>query len=114
MADCIFCKIAAGHIPAKIVYEDDLIVGFEDINPQGPVHVLMIPREHVGNVASVEPAGAELVGKLVLAGAEVARDEGIEETGYRLVLNVGPHAGESVPHLHLHVIGGRQMAWPPG
>ena len=89
LADCSFCKIAAGEIPASPVYQDDTVVAFRDISPQAPGHMLSVA-------------------------AEIARQEGIEASGYRLVFNVGPHAGESVPHLHLHLLGGRQMAWPPG
>lgn len=110
--DCIFCKIGAGEIPADVVYSDDELIAFRDINPQAPVHILIIPRLHAGSIASVTPDVP--TAHMLMVAAQVARDEGIEESGYRLVLNVGPHAGESVPHLHLHLLGGRQMAWPPG
>jgi len=112
--DCLFCKIASGQIPGDVVMQDEEAVAFRDINPQGPTHVLVIPRRHVGNAASVTPADAELVGRLVLMAARVAEQDGIQHSGYRLVFNVGAHGGESVPHLHLHLIGGRQLAWPPG
>lgn len=110
--DCIFCKIVAGDIPGDVVYSDDKVVAFRDINPQAPVHVLIIPRAHVGSIASVT---ADVpTGHMLTVAAQIARDEGIEESGYRLVFNVGPDGGESVPHLHLHLLGGRAMAWPPG
>lgn len=109
---CIFCKIARKEVPADLVYEDQDVVAFRDINPQAPTHILIIPRAHLGNVASLE-SGTE-IGHMVLVAARIAREQGIEESGYRLVLNAGPQAGESVPHLHLHLMGGRQMAWPPG
>lgn len=112
--NCLFCKIAAGQIPSEIVYQDEDGVAFRDINPQAPTHVLVIPREHLGNAAAASAEDAGLMGRLLLIAAQVARQEGIEESGYRLVLNVGPHGGESVPHLHIHLIGGRQLAWPPG
>lgn len=110
--DCIFCKIAAGDIPGDVVYSDEEMVAFRDINPQAPVHILIIPRAHVGNIASVTPDVP--TGHMLLVAAQIARDEGIEESGYRLVFNVGPDGGESVPHLHLHLMGGRGMSWPPG
>lgn len=115
MADgCIFCRIVAGEIPAKIVREDDETVAFRDIDPRAPVHVLVIPRRHIASVNELEASDAELVGRLYLAAKEVARAEGVAERGYRLVMNTGPDAGQSVNHIHLHVLGGRDMAWPPG
>lgn len=110
--DCIFCKIVAGEIPATVVHEDEMVVAFRDINPQAPTHILIIPRAHMGNAASLQP-GPEM-GHMVVVAAQIARQEGIADSGYRLVLNVGPDAGESVPHLHLHLLGGRPLAWPPG
>jgi histidine triad (HIT) family protein len=112
--DCIFCKIAAGELPSERIYEDEICVGFRDINPQAPVHVLVIPKAHLGNVAALTGSQAELAGRLLLACAKVAEQEGLLPGGYRLVANVGKAAGESVPHLHWHVIGGRTLAWPPG
>lgn len=113
MADgCLFCRIVAGEIPATKVYEDDNTVAFRDINPQAPTHVLVIPKAHVGNIASLPPG--EVLGHVFAAAAKVARQEGIEAGGYRLVFNVGANAGETIPHLHLHVLGGRQLSWPPG
>jgi histidine triad (HIT) family protein len=115
MADgCIFCKIVAGELPAKIVREDEETVAFRDINPQAPVHVLVIPRKHIASVNALEASDAALVGRLFLAAKEVAAAEGVAESGYRLVMNTGPNAGQSVDHIHLHVLGGRDMAWPPG
>jgi histidine triad (HIT) family protein len=109
---CLFCRIVAGEIPCTRVYEDDHVLAFRDINPQAPTHVLVIPKTHVGNVASMPPG--EVLGQVLAAAAKVARQEGIEEGGYRLVFNIGVNAGESVPHLHLHVLGGRDLTWPPG
>lgn len=112
--DCLFCKIVSGDIPSTVVYEDDDVFAFRDINPQAPTHVLVIPRKHVLGLATAEKADAELLGKLMLAAAEVARIEGIAESGYRTVINWGRNAGMEVSHLHIHVLGGRAMSWPPG
>jgi histidine triad (HIT) family protein len=111
---CLFCKIAAGEIPAKVVCETDEVVAFRDINPQAPSHVLIVPRRHVPSVNALAPEDAELVGKLFLAAREIARQEGVAEGGYRLVMNTGPDAGQSVDHIHLHLLGGRGLGWPPG
>ncbi len=112
--DCLFCRIAGGEIPADIVAEGDGWLAFRDIQPQAPFHVLVIPRAHVSSVAELSAADAELAAELLLAAAEVARGEGVAETGYRIVTNVGERAGQSVFHLHFHVLGGRHMRWPPG
>jgi histidine triad (HIT) family protein len=112
--DCLFCKIAAGTIPAKIVYHDDQLVAFRDIHPAAPTHILLIPRRHLTSVGDAGADEQSLLGALMLAAAGLARDEGLEEGGYRLVANTGPNAGQSVPHLHLHLLGGRAMSWPPG
>ena len=112
--DCIFCKIAAGDIPGDIIFEDELAVAFRDINPQAPTHVLVIPRAHVGNASTLTEADDALIAHLLRLAGQIARDEGIEGSGYRIVLNVGSHGGESVPHLHIHILGGRQLSWPPG
>jgi len=112
--DCLFCKIAAGEIDSQIVYEDDQCVAFRDINPQAPTHILVIPREHVTGIAETEESDRDLLGHLLLAVAEVARDEGIADDGYRTVINWGRNAGMEVSHLHLHLLGGRAMSWPPG
>lgn len=114
MSKNIFAQIAAGEVPAKIVYEDDRAVAFRDINPQAPVHVLVIPRREIARIGETKPEDEALLGHLLWVATEVARREGIATSGYRLVINNGPHAGESVPHLHIHVLGGRAMGWPPG
>lgn len=111
---CLFCKIAAKQIPAKILFEDDELLAFHDINPGAPTHVLVIPKEHVGSVAEAKPEHAALLGKLMLATQRVAEMTGITTSGFRVVANTGPNAGQSVFHLHLHVLGGRAMGWPPG
>jgi len=114
MNDCIFCRIAEGAIPATIVHADDQIVAFRDIDPKAPTHVLVIPRRHIGSVNGLGPDDVALVGRLVLAGRSIALADGIAEPGYRLVINTGADGGQSVGHLHLHVMGGRAMGWPPG
>lgn len=111
-ADCLFCRIVRGEIPARLVAEDEHCLAFRDINPQAPVHVLVIPREHVATLNDVrEP---DLVGHMHLLAARVARDEGLAERGYRTVINTNADAGQTVFHIHLHVLGGRSMKWPPG
>lgn len=113
-ADCLFCKIVAGQIPAKKVFEDETCVGFLDINPQAPTHALFVPRRHVASLNELTVEDRELVGHLVFTATKVAREKGFSETGYRLVLNCGRDAGQTVLHVHLHLLGGRPMAWPPG
>ncbi len=113
MPDCLFCKILAGRIPAKKVYEDEHTFAFEDINPQAPTHVLIIPRKHIVGLKEAEDSDAESLGRCQLVAAKIARERGIEN-GYRTVFNVGPGAGQSVFHLHLHLLGGRALGWPPG
>lgn len=113
-ADCIFCRIAAGEVNANVVHTDDDTVAFRDINPQASTHVLVIPRRHIPSVNAIEDADAELVGKLYRVAAAIAREDGVATSGYRLVMNNGPDAGQSVDHIHLHVLGGRSLAWPPG
>jgi len=110
----LFEKIIAGEIPSEKVYEDDLVYAFRDINPQAPVHILIIPRKPIPRIAEAEPDDHQVLGHLLLKAREVADAEGLAENGYRLVFNNGSDAGETVPHLHLHILGGRQMAWPPG
>ena len=112
--DCVFCKIISGEIPAPHVYEDDDVVAFDDANPEAPVHVLVVPRRHVEGAWDFVRADAALAGRLVLAANVVARERGISETGYRLVMNARAGAGQSVFHVHLHLLGGRAMGWPPG
>jgi histidine triad (HIT) family protein len=113
MTDCIFCRIIKGEIPSKKVYEDDHVYAFEDLDPQGPTHVLVIPKKHIRGLKEASAEDAELVGRCHLAAAQIARQRGIED-GYRTVLNVGREAGQSVFHLHVHLIGGRKLSWPPG
>ncbi|MGH7476241.1 MAG: histidine triad nucleotide-binding protein [Longimicrobiales bacterium] len=113
-ASCLFCRIAAGEIEARVVREDDETVAFRDINPQAPTHVLIIPRRHVASIDAIEPADEALVGKLFSAARAIARAAGIAQSGYRVVMNAGADAGQSVDHIHLHLLGGRPLAWPPG
>lgn len=111
-AECLFCRIVRKEIPAKIVAEDEHCVAFRDTNPQAPVHVLVIPREHVASLNEVQDAA--LVGRMHALAATIARDEGLAERGYRTVINTNAEAGQTVFHIHLHVLGGRAMKWPPG
>lgn len=111
---CVFCGISRGEIPSTLVHEEDDLVAFRDLNPQAPTHVLVIPRRHVASVNDLAGGDEELVGRLVLAAREVASKEGLSDGGYRLVLNTGADGGQTVHHLHLHVLGGRTMSWPPG
>ncbi len=114
MAECIFCKIASGEIPADIVDQDELLVAFRDINPQAPTHIQIIPRRHIESIASLQDSDAELIGRLFCKARDIARREEIEEPGYRMVVNNGVGAGQSVFHVHLHLLGGRPLSWPPG
>jgi histidine triad (HIT) family protein len=111
--DCLFCKIVAGTIPAKRVYEDDLCLSFADIHPQAPTHLLIIPKEHIVSQAQAKASHAALLGRLLATAANLARDSGLDG-GYRVVINTGPDGGQTVDHLHLHLLGGRAMNWPPG
>lgn len=112
--DCLFCRIAAGTIPADLVHESDRLLAFRDINPQAPLHVLVIPREHVASLHAADPTAADLIGEALLLAAEIARGEGVAEAGYRTVINTGDHGGQTVHHLHVHLLAGRSLAWPPG
>jgi histidine triad (HIT) family protein len=112
--DCLFCKILAGEIPADIVYESETAVAFRDINPQAPMHVLVIPRKHIATINDIEPVDEAIIGSLYTAAKQVAAAEGIEQDGYRAVMNCNEGAGQSVFHIHLHVLGGRSLDWPPG
>lgn len=112
--DCLFCKIAAKEIPAKIVHEDEELVAFEDISPQAPVHLLVIPRQHISRLNDLEPEHDELVGKIVRLAKKLAKERDIDQAGYRVVMNCNEGAGQSVFHIHLHLLGGRAMQWPPG
>lgn len=114
MSDCVFCRIAAGEIPSDIVKQSDEWVAFRDLNPQAPTHVLIIPRRHVATLNDVDAESLALVGTLLRAAAEIARDEGIADAGYRAVINCNAAGGQSVFHLHVHLLGGRDMRWPPG
>ncbi|MFT3928880.1 MAG: histidine triad nucleotide-binding protein [Spongiibacteraceae bacterium] len=114
MSDCLFCKIAAKQIPAKVIYEDEKVIAFRDINPQAPVHVLVIPKQHISTVNEMQEEHAPLVGHMVFTGQRLAQAEGIAEDGYRLVMNCNEDGGQTVFHIHLHLLGGRSMRWPPG
>jgi histidine triad (HIT) family protein len=114
MSKSVFEKIVDREIPATIVYEDDLVLAFKDINPQAPVHAVIVPKRNIPRIAEAKPDDHKLIGHLLLKAAEVAKKLGLAETGYRLVINNGPNGGETVPHLHCHILGGRHMAWPPG
>jgi histidine triad (HIT) family protein len=114
MSKTLFEKIVARDIPANIVYEDDLVLAFRDINPQAPTHVLIIPKKPIVRITEAKPEDQQVLGHLLLKAGEVARQLGLEKSGFRLVFNNGPHAGEAVPHLHCHILGGRAMSWPPG
>lgn len=114
MTECIFCRIVRGEVPAQVVHRDDAVTAFRDINPVAPVHVLLVPNEHLTSVGDAAPQHEALLGRLLRAAAAVAAREGLAERGYRLVTNAGPDAGQLVPHLHFHLLGGRAFAWPPG
>ncbi len=114
MTDCLFCKIAAREIPADIVWSDQEFVAFRDIHPQAPTHLLVIPRAHFDTVAVLAAADVGVTGRLMLAATALAESQGIAESGYRLVFNTGAAAGQTVMHVHVHLLGGRQMGWPPG
>ena len=114
MSKTIFEKIVAREIPSQIVYEDDLVCAFRDVNPQAPTHVLVVPKRHLARIAEAKPEDHALLGHLMLKAAAVAEQLGLGDGGYRLVINNGPNGGESVPHLHVHILGGRKMEWPPG
>ena len=114
MAECLFCAIVAGNIPSTQVLQTDRILAFRDINPQAPTHVLIIPKAHYPNVAALAAADAALLGEVIDAAQQVAAAEGVAEAGYRVVFNTGLQAGQTVPHVHGHVLGGRSLTWPPG
>lgn len=114
MADCIFCKIGAHQIQAMVVYEDNEILAFRDINPQAPVHVLIIPKKHYTSTNEFLEADVNLLGRMVLAAKNIAKQEKLADRGYRMVMNNGNDGGQSVAHVHLHLLGGRQLGWPPG
>lgn len=114
MTDCLFCKMVQGEIEPDKVYETETLLAFRDINPQAPSHVLVIPRQHIATLNDLEPGHAGLVGEMVLAAKEIAAREGYQERGYRIVMNCNRDGGQAVFHIHLHVLGGRHMQWPPG
>lgn len=111
---CIFCKIVKKEVPSKIVFEDTNNLAFEDIHPQAPVHVIIIPKSHVEKVSDLTATHGPMAGELIITAKKIAKERQIEETGYRIVINCGPDAGQAVGHLHAHLIGGRQLGWPPG
>ncbi len=114
MSDCLFCKMASGAIKPDVVYQDDTVLAFRDINPQAPLHVLIIPKRHISTLNDLQESDAALIGELYLAAKRIAGQEGVAERGYRTVMNCNAEAGQSVFHIHLHVLGGRAMHWPPG
>ncbi|MEA2576149.1 MAG: histidine triad family protein [Chloroflexia bacterium] len=111
---CVFCKLAKGQLRADILYEDEAVLAFKDIHPQAPVHVLVIPRQHITALWEVDESYMQVLGRLLLAANEIAYRTGVHETGYRIVINTGPEAGQTVDHVHVHVLGGRKLTWPPG
>ncbi|MBE9506495.1 MAG: histidine triad nucleotide-binding protein [Chloroflexi bacterium] len=113
MSGCVFCRIVRGESPARIVYQDDDVTAFHDLHPQAPVHLLIVPNRHIVGLAQMEPGDEPLLGKLVAVARQLAEEMGVTE-GYRLVVNSGPLAGQSVFHLHVHLLGGRRLGWPPG
>ncbi len=114
MSDCLFCKLVSGEIPCDFIYEDDDVVAFNDVNPQAPHHFLCIPKQHIATTNDLQSEHAQIMGKLILAAKKIADDRGIADDGYRLVMNCNQHGGQTVFHIHLHVLAGRQMSWPPG
>lgn len=114
MNTCLFCQIAAKKIPAAIIYEDSDVIAFHDIAPQAPVHVLIIPREHISTLNDLQTSHTELMGKMIMTAQKLSTQLGIHEKGYRVTMNCNHHGGQSVFHIHLHLLGGRQMHWPPG
>ena len=111
---CIFCKIIAGEIPAKIIYQDEAVAAFADNNPQAPTHILIVPKKHIADLNELEPQDSELIAKLSLTAKRLAKEAQIADSGYRLVLNCNADGGQSVFHIHMHLLGGRAMQWPPG
>lgn len=112
--DCLFCKIIKGEIPAKLIYQDDKVVAFDDINPQAPHHKLIIPRKHISTINDLQPEDNELIGYMAQTAKKLAKDLDIADSGYRIVMNCNAGAGQTVFHIHMHLLGGRRMAWPPG
>ena len=114
MSDCLFCRIISKKTPAKIIYDDEAITAFEDVNPQAPVHTLIVPKKHLSTTLDIAEEDNELIGRLIRVASRIAMEKGIAERGFRLVMNTNPEAGQSVYHIHLHLLGGRPMRWPPG
>ena len=114
MSDCLFCRIIAKKTPAKIIYDEEDVTAFEDVNPQAPVHTLIVPKKHLSTTLDIMEEDNELIGRLFMVANRVAMEKGIAERGFRLVMNTNPGAGQSVYHIHLHLLGGRPMHWPPG
>lgn len=114
MEECIFCKIIKGDIPAKKVYEDDMILSFEDINPAAPVHVLVIPKKHIKSLNELEDEDSNIISHIFTASRDIAKKLNIDESGYRIIMNCGNDGGQEVPHIHFHILGRRNLSWPPG
>ncbi len=114
MSDCLFCKIIAGDIPSDLVFENDRLLAFRDIDPKAPTHILIVPKEHISTLNDLEGCHQLLAGEIILIAKILAKEEGIDTTGYRTVFNCNSHGGQAVYHIHLHLLGGRQMGWPPG
>ena len=112
--DCLFCKIIAGEIPSSKVYEDDLVFAFRDIDPKAPTHILIIPKQHIASVNEINDENCAIVGHIFKVAADIAKNEGIAQDGYRIVTNIGENGGQTVGHLHYHMLGGRSLQWPPG
>jgi histidine triad (HIT) family protein len=112
--DCLFCGIANGDIPADIVFENDVLMAFRDVSPKAPTHILVIPKKHIESMNHATPNDDALLGQLMLKAADIAEKEGLKDPGYRLIVNTNDHGGQTVYHIHLHLLGGRQMNWPPG
>ena len=112
--DCIFCKVITQEIPATIIYEDDSVIAFDDLDPQAPIHKLIIPRKHIATLNDLEPENADLIAQMTLTAKHLANELDIAERGYRLLMNCNPEAGQTVFHIHMHLLGGRPMTWPPG
>jgi len=114
MSDCLFCRFVRKEIPTRVVFENNSCLAFEDINPKAPVHVLIIPKKHIGGMGDMTPEDEATLGHLALVGRQIAQEKKVDQSGYRLVINTGPDAGQSVFHIHVHLLGGRPMSWPPG
>lgn len=112
--NCLFCKMVTGEIPTTVVLNDPTLIAFRDINPEAPTHLLIIPKQHIATINDTQPDDEALLGKMILAAKQLAKQEGLSESGYRLVFNVNAGGGQTVYHIHLHLLGGRQMTWPPG